>query len=89
MPTRHLLLILVVLATTLLACKPIPEGYEDRGLAFLDAIPADVGTLVGVTSATPHWARLWFENADRSIVVVTVNPRDGRVNGNVVTFRRE
>ena len=90
MPAKAVLLILVgVLAIASLACQRIPETYEDRGLTFVDAIPPDLGKLVGVTSATPEWARLWFELPDGSVTVVTVNPKDGRINGGFVTFRRE
>jgi len=44
-------------------------------LKSLDAIPAEYGNLVGVTSTSvrPNVAQLWFERPDKTIVVLSVN----------------
>ena len=41
-------------------------------LATRDALPADLGDLVGVTSSADHpdWAQAWFMRPDKSIAVV-------------------
>lgn len=48
-------------------------------LATRDALPADLGDLVGVTSNAdqPDWAQAWFMRPDKSIVVVWINARTG------------
>ena len=54
-----------------------------------DAIPLDYGTLVGVTSdSTAAWARLWFERADKTILVVTVDFQRGELGAIAVAIPR-
>lgn len=85
----HFCLGLLLLSSILgSACRRLPEGYEERGVRFVEAIPADVGKLVGITPARPNWARLWYEKPDGSLVVVTVNGALGRVNERIVTIPR-
>ena len=89
MAVRAPLLALVCgLALASVACEKLPASFEERGGTFIDSIPADVGTLVGVTSTRPGWARLWYEKADKSVVVVTV-ANDGRISGKIVTIPRK
>jgi len=59
-------------------------------LKALDAIPLDYGDLVGVTSnsAAPGWAQLWFERADKTILVVKVNFEAGKLAVNAVAIPR-
>jgi len=76
------------LALAPLACEKIPDTFEERGGTFIEAIPADVGTLVGVTSTRPGWARLWYQKPDQDVVVVTVT-NDGRISGSIVTIPRQ
>ena len=55
------------------AIKGAPQ-LKIEPLKSLDAIPAEFGNLVGVTSdGRPGWAELWFEKPDRTIVVVAIN----------------
>jgi hypothetical protein len=77
------------LALGLAACQKIPTSYDERGITFIDAIPADVGTLVGVTAAGPTWAQLWYQKPDKRIVVVTVEASQGRILKQIVTIPRE
>jgi hypothetical protein len=59
-------------------------------LTSLDAIPLDYGNLVDVTSDSsfPAWAQLWFEKADKTIVVVRVSWADGAIQKNVTVIPR-
>jgi hypothetical protein len=59
-------------------------------LAFLDALPADYGDLIAVTSHAdyPIWAQAWFQRADKSIVVVWVNARTGAMLEDVLVIPR-
>jgi hypothetical protein len=77
------------LALASVACQKVSTSYEERGLVFIDAIPADVGTLVGVTADDPGWAHLWYQRPDKQIVVVTVDTRQGLINGDIVTIPRK
>lgn len=70
------------------ACQKLPTSFEERGGSFIDAIPADVGTLVGVTSTRAGWARLWYQKADNDVVVVTVT-NAGQISGAIVTIPRD
>ena len=57
---------------------------------FLDAIPSDYGDLVGVTSSAdaPAWAQAWFQQPDKSIVVLWINARTGQVHDRVLVIPR-
>jgi hypothetical protein len=56
-----------------------PGDLPRQHLAFRDAIPAEWGNVISVTSsaAYPNWAQAWFERPDNSIVVVWINSRTG------------
>jgi hypothetical protein len=88
MALRVSLLVLVgSLAFASVACEKIPASFEERGGTFIESVPPDVGTLVGVTSTRPGWSRLWYEKPDKSVVIVTV-ANDGRVSDAIVTIPR-
>ena len=59
-------------------------------LKSLDAIPAEYGNLVGVTSTSvrPDVAQLWFEKPDKTIVVVSVNFVKGGLWSNYLLIPR-
>ena len=59
-------------------------------LKSLDAIPAEYGNLVGVTSSSyrPDIAQLWFEKPDKTIVVVSVNFVKGGLWSNYLLIPR-
>jgi CelD/BcsL family acetyltransferase involved in cellulose biosynthesis len=48
---------------------------------FLDAIPAEYGDLISVTSMANHpsWVQAWFMRPDKSLVVVWINGNTGRI----------
>ncbi len=56
----------------------------------LEAIPAEYGDLIGVTSRSddPSWTQVWFMKPDKSVVVVFVNAARGRILDTVVTIPR-
>ena len=56
-----------------------PGEFPKQRLAMRDALPADLGDLVGVTSDSghPNWAQAWFMRPDKSIAVVWINSRTG------------
>jgi len=56
-----------------------PGLLHKQRLAARDAVPAEFGDLVGVTSLAdyPNWAQAWFVKPDKSIVVVWINSRTG------------
>jgi hypothetical protein len=68
----------------------ITGQLKQEKLKALDAIPVDYGNLVQVTSnsAAPDWAQLWFEKADRTIVVVKVNFETGEMAEDVLAIPR-
>lgn len=48
---------------------------------FLDAIPAEYGDLISVTSMSDHpsWVQAWFMKPDKSMVVVFINGNTGKM----------
>ena len=80
----------VVLAAVLLglgtiACQKITERERPEPtltfeqIEFADAIPLDYGELIAITPSGSqlHTALLWFEQPDKTIVVVYVNVSRG------------
>lgn len=57
---------------------------------FLDAIPADYGDLIGVTSRPDHpdWTLAWFMRSDKSIVVLWIKAGSGRILDRVLVIPR-
>ena len=54
-----------------------------------NSIPAEYGELEAVLSDGPHFARMFFERSDKSIVVVTVNMDDGFVRDQALVIPRK
>ena len=92
MHLRHLTLgLLAAFVLTATGCRkldePAPPGTPS---ITLDAIPADMGELVAVTTA-PQWpsnAQLWFVKPDKSIAMIGVNMRTLRMSGTSVIIPR-
>jgi hypothetical protein len=74
-------LILAAVALTLPSCTKLPQkggagkGLEDQPLAAPDAIRADWGNLVGVSSVEqyPDLVQLWLQDPNGNIRVVVYN----------------
>ena len=89
-------LCLAALCVGLLSCRKLPSAASPAGqlksevLTSLDAIPLEYGNLVDVTSDSsfPAWAQLWFEKADKTIVVVRVSWADGAIQSNATIIPR-
>jgi hypothetical protein len=56
-------------------------------ISSTDAIPLDYGNLIAVTTSPPH-AQLWFEKADKTIVLVRLNYVSGGINNSVTIIPR-
>jgi hypothetical protein len=81
----------LALCLTVAACQrlEVARPLEGRGrgelprvhLAYRDALPAEFGDLIGVTSNAdyPAWAQAWFMKPDKSIVIVWINARTGNI----------
>lgn len=54
-----------------------------------NSIPAEYGELEGVVNTSPHFAKMFFEGEDKSIVVVTVNVDDGYIQDRVLIIPRK
>ena len=65
------------------ACAVLP-------LAAKDGIPAEHGTLMGVTQNGnhPHISLLWFQREDQSLTVVYVDHQKGLLRDDVLTIPR-
>ncbi len=95
-----LALSLVTLAFAGGACQKIESTrpFEGRGRGALrmdnakfdDAIPAEYGDLIGVSSrpGSAGWTQAWFMKPDKTIVVVWVNSITGNVYDRVMTIPR-
>jgi CelD/BcsL family acetyltransferase involved in cellulose biosynthesis len=57
---------------------------------LLDAIPADFGDLISVTSRADHptWVQAWFMRPDKSLVVVWINVGTGKMGDKYLTIPR-
>jgi hypothetical protein len=65
-----------------------PVQLKTEPLQLQDAVPLDYGTLVGVTSSYQGSAQLWFEKADKTIVVVSVNLDSRRMSASTLVIPR-
>lgn len=92
-----LLLALVALSVVAASCRPLPAKVsfargelQTEEVAFTDAIPLDYGTLVGVVSLqdNAYTTGLWFQKADKTIVLVKVNVSLGKIEKNVLLLPR-
>jgi len=74
--------------------QPLTDSGEGKlpieKAKFLDAIPADFGDLISVTSnaAHPWWVQAWFMRPDKSLVVVWINGRTGKMLDQYLTIPR-
>ena len=87
---------LILTCIVLFSCQkleqapPSTASLKFEKMKSLDAIPGELGKLVGVTmnSDYPNWAQLWFEKPDKTISVVKVQWRIGYIDENVLTIPR-
>ena len=83
-----IILCIALISLGLVSCQRISnwKGTERE----LEAIPAEYGDLIGVTSRSddPSWTQVWFMKPDKSVVVVFVNADRGRILDRVVTIPR-
>ena len=86
----------VLLCLLLGSCADLdrPKDYEGP-LAFdsrklTDAIPADYGDLVSVTTTQiyPGWVQLWFQKEDKTIVGVFVQFDTGQIKPEALLIPR-
>lgn len=70
--------------------KGQPGEFPRQKLASRDALPAELGDLVSVTSSAdhPNWAQAWFMRPDKSIAVVWINARTGYILDDVMIIPR-
>ncbi len=95
---RKMLVVLYVCALSVgaISCRklerqePITGGLPVEIVEFTDAIPLGYGELVAVTPhpESPHLFRLWFQKPDKTLTVVWVNFRSGRIMGGDLTIPR-
>ena len=91
-----LLVTLTCLLTTscadLDAEAPVVAGplVRDASTVLTDAIPAEYGDLVAVTTsdAYPDFAQLWFQKEDKSIVTVFLNFKRGTMEKHPLVIPR-
>lgn len=57
---------------------------------FTDAVPAEYGDLIGVTSNAdyPTWSQAWFMRPDKSIAVLWINSSTGKIIDHVLLIPR-
>ena len=92
MTRRHVILFCIAFVLVALsACQRLQDArpLQSAGLGdlptepmkFLDAVPAEFGDLISVTSRSdyPAWAQAWFMRSDRSIVVLWINSQTGKM----------
>ena len=81
------LVALAVVCVAVLSCQKLPQPDRESGVEQLDTakladtIPLDYGNLIAATtnSTNERWVTLWFERADKSIVIVGVDQRTWKV----------
>ena len=92
---RHLIAgALAIAALAAASCRkldaPITAPEEPRTVT-LQAVPAEMGELLAVTSAPewPHAAQLWFVKPDKTISMVAVDMKSLRLSSTVVLIPRQ
>ena len=91
---RHSWLLLCVLALgiTAVACQkietPVTGQLEISETELVDAIPAEFGKLVAVSSYGEEWTQLAFERTDGAIVLVSLNRERRFIADHVITIPR-
>ncbi len=91
------LLSVVVLTLVATACEQLPPptlttkgSLQTEIVSYTDAIPLEYGTLVGVTPLPdyPYTTGLWFEKADKTIILVKVNVALGKIEKQALLLPR-
>ncbi len=92
---KVVIVILILTCTVAFSCQKLEKTSPAVTLKFEeikspDAIPAEFGNLVGVTTSStyPDWAQLWFERPDKSIIVVKVDWNVGYINQKAMVIPR-
>jgi hypothetical protein len=73
------------------ACKRTSPFLGELGsapTAYVDAIPLEYGRLVAVSTTGGSWDALWFEKADKTIIVVPVKWMEQRLGDSVTVIAR-
>lgn len=101
--TRRIIPILCIgaaIGLSATSCQKLPASHQLEATArgelpieatrFLDAVPADYGDLIGVTSNAdvPAWSQAWFMRPDKSIVVLWINASTGKIYDKVLVIPR-
>jgi hypothetical protein len=83
---------MVALCLASISCQKLaqPGEFKFEKVPFLNAIPAEYGTLMAVTPnvGDPNWAHLWFEKPDKTITVVNVDVARGDIYQRVLVIPR-
>ena len=82
----------LMLGLLIVSCEKV-ERSEILGESIdfsdtMDSIPLQYGRLVSATSVGQHTNVLWFEQADQTIVGVTINRSRGAVAKEVIRIER-
>jgi hypothetical protein len=96
--TRRMLTLFCILMLCLVtgSCKKLdtanpgvsgPLAFE--AAKFPNAIPAEYGTLTGVTQNPNGWTGLWFQRPDGTVSAVFVNVERGKMFEKIVTIPRK
>lgn len=86
---------LLAISLGAISCKKIESGKRPAGPLLFekarssDVIPLDYGELVSITPEGEFGATLWFQKADKTIVVVRVNVVQGIIGERVLTIPRK
>jgi hypothetical protein len=89
-------LAVAALGLTAASCEPLPRPQKQAAtlvaqtMPYTDAIPAEFGDLIAVTtdSRLPHSVQLWFQKADKSIVLVFADHRNHFISPQTITIPR-
>jgi hypothetical protein len=87
----------MALALAPISCTKLERSPSDiaRGkmmsedAPFLDAIPAEYGRLVGISTVGDGWNALWFEKKDGTIVVIGANWAERKMLNKVAMIPRK
>jgi hypothetical protein len=79
--------VVIVSAAILLGVASCEKIQQNSVSNLMDAIPLEYGDCIGVSVNGP-WQTLWFQRADKSIVVVGVDSRTWRPSSKVVVIPR-
>ena len=82
------LVLLCLVGLSITSCEKLDEQIPGR---TMETIPAAFGQIVGVTAdpSLPYGAMLWFEQPDKTIVVVRVNTSRGTIYETTHSYPRK